>query len=62
VNGVTTPPPNTSSLNWTPGETVPNLVQATAGTEDGYVDFYNGGSGGGTTDLVLDEFGFYELK
>jgi len=62
VNGLTTPPPNTSSLNWTPGETVPNLVQATPGTEDGYIDFYNGGGSGGTTDLVLDEFGFYELK
>jgi hypothetical protein len=60
VNDLPTAPPNTSALNWVKGETVPNLVQATPGATDGYIDFYNGGGSGGDTDLILDEFGFYE--
>ncbi|WP_063772019.1 hypothetical protein [Kitasatospora mediocidica] len=49
--------PNSSVLNWLPGQTVPNLVQAgTGGT--GIIDFWNTGSG--TTDLVVDAFGFYQ--
>ncbi|MDH6136334.1 hypothetical protein P3T37_005759 [Kitasatospora sp. MAA4] len=51
--------PNTSVLNWLPGQTVPNLVQASTGpTADGIIDFWNTGSG--TINLVVDAFGFYQ--
>ena len=49
--------PSASTLNWTKGATVPNLVQASAGT-NGIVDFWNSGSG--DIALVVDMFGFYE--
>lgn len=49
-------PPSVSTLNWTKGQTVPNLVQASTGN-NGLIDFYN--QSGGTTDLVLDVMGFY---
>lgn len=49
--------PLVSSLNWVPGETVPNLVQATPGPY-GIMDFWNSGSG--SIDLVVDAFGFYQ--
>ena len=49
--------PSASTLNWTKGETVPNLVQASAGA-NGIVDFWNSGSG--STALVVDMFGFYQ--
>ncbi|WP_145791782.1 hypothetical protein [Kitasatospora atroaurantiaca] len=49
--------PLVSTLNWLPGHTVPNLVQATPGP-DGIVDFWNSGSG--SLDLVVDAFGFYQ--
>ncbi|MDH6134588.1 hypothetical protein P3T37_003992 [Kitasatospora sp. MAA4] len=49
--------PNTSVLNWLPGQIVPNLVQASPGA-NGIIDFWNTGSG--STDLVVDWFGFYQ--
>ena len=57
-NGTETWPgkPSASTLNWTKGETVPNLVQASAGA-NGIVDFWNSGSG--SIALVVDWFGFY---
>jgi PKD domain/Right handed beta helix region len=52
-------PPNSSSLNWTKGETVPNLVQASTG-QNGIVDFWNLGAAGGPTDLIVDLYGYYQ--
>ncbi|MEU9231241.1 hypothetical protein [Streptomyces subrutilus] len=51
--------PTASTLNWTAGKTVPNLVQASAGTT-GVVDFWN--QGWEPTDLIVDMFGYYETK
>ncbi|WP_406091108.1 PKD domain-containing protein [Kitasatospora purpeofusca] len=48
--------PDTSTLNWKAGDTVPNLVQADPGA-NGIVDFWN--ASGGNADLVVDLFGFY---
>ncbi|MEV4559955.1 PKD domain-containing protein [Kitasatospora sp. NPDC049285] len=50
--------PNTSTLNWQAGATVPNLVQAAAGHTDGIVDFWN--ESDGNIDLIVDEFGYYQ--
>ncbi|WKV73517.1 PKD domain-containing protein [Streptomyces sp. PCS3-D2] len=50
-------PPNSSNLNWTKGETVPNLVQASTGAT-GVIDFWN--RGWEPTHLVVDMFGLYE--
>jgi DNA-binding beta-propeller fold protein YncE len=47
--------PTASSLNFTPGETIPNLVVVPVGA-DGKVDFYNHT---GSTDLVADLEGYY---
>lgn len=50
--------PQVSSLNWTAaGATVPNLVQTTGGP-DGIVDFWN--SANGSSDLIVDMFGYYQ--
>jgi PKD repeat protein len=49
--------PSASTLNWTKGETVPNLVQASTGA-NGIVDFWNASSG--SIALVVDVFGFYQ--
>ena len=49
--------PNVSTLNWTHGKTVPNLVQSSTGST-GLVDFWD--SGNGTTNLVVDGFGYYQ--
>ncbi|MEU6314398.1 hypothetical protein [Streptomyces sp. NPDC047014] len=49
-------PPNSSNLNWGPGQTVPNLVQATSGPY-GVIDFWN--MSWKSTDLIVDYFGFY---
>ncbi|MFD9126429.1 right-handed parallel beta-helix repeat-containing protein [Kitasatospora sp. NPDC059571] len=49
--------PLVSSLNWTKGQTVPNLVQASTGY-NGILDFWN--SGTGKMDLVVDIFGYYQ--
>ena len=48
--------PSASTLNWTKGETVPNLVQASSGA-NGIVDFWNASSG--SIALVVDAFGYY---
>ncbi|MFE5582304.1 beta strand repeat-containing protein [Kitasatospora sp. NPDC056531] len=50
-------PPSVSSLNWTAGGTVPNLVQTPTGANN-IIDFWNGA--GGTSDLIVDMFGFYQ--
>ncbi|MBS2965096.1 right-handed parallel beta-helix repeat-containing protein [Actinocrinis puniceicyclus] len=50
-------PPNVSTLNWTQGQVVPNLVQASTGLH-GLIDMWN--RSGGNTDLVVDEFGYYQ--
>ncbi|UUY52283.1 hypothetical protein NRK68_33930 (plasmid) [Streptomyces yangpuensis] len=52
-NKTHTPPvaPNYSTLNWTAGKTVPNLVQASTGNH-GIVDFFN--RSGNNTDLIID--------
>ncbi|MFB7466542.1 hypothetical protein ACFCZ1_24130 [Streptomyces sp. NPDC056224] len=49
-------PPNSSNLNWTPGKTVPNLVQGSSG-DNNIIDFWN--MGYQSTDLIVDTFGFY---
>ncbi|WP_326588894.1 hypothetical protein [Streptomyces sp. NBC_01294] len=51
--------PTASTLNWTAGRTVPNLVQTSSGNT-GVVDFWN--QGWDNTDLVVDVFGYYETK
>ncbi|MFD6226918.1 PKD domain-containing protein [Streptomyces sp. NPDC060232] len=51
--------PTASTLNWTAGKTVPNLVQAGAGN-NGIVDYWN--QGWDNTDLVVDIFGYYETN
>ncbi|MFJ3961695.1 hypothetical protein [Streptomyces sp. NPDC090036] len=50
-------PPNSSNLNWTKGDTVPNLVQASTGS-NGIIDFWN--RGWDDIDLVVDLFGLYQ--
>ncbi|WP_158734402.1 PKD domain-containing protein [Streptomyces sp. NRRL F-2747] len=50
-------PPGSSTLNWTTGKTVPNLVQASTGST-GVVDFWN--QSDGDTDLIVDIFGMYQ--
>ncbi len=50
-------PPTSSTLNWTTGKTVPNLVQASTG-EHGIIDFWN--QSDGNLDLIVDVFGVYE--
>ncbi|MFI1286806.1 hypothetical protein ACH4U5_39715 [Streptomyces sp. NPDC020858] len=50
-------PPNSSSLNWTKGATVPNLVQASTG-KNGVIDLWN--RSWQPTDMVVDMFGLYE--
>ncbi|MFC1444051.1 hypothetical protein ABUW04_38025 [Streptacidiphilus sp. N1-10] len=47
--------PNTSNLDWTAGETIPNLV--TVRVVGGYVTFTNTGSG--TVDVIVDLLGYY---
>jgi hypothetical protein len=49
------PRPTASNLNFTPGETIPNLVVVPVGA-DGKVDFYNHT---GSVDLVADLSGYY---
>ncbi|OEJ32638.1 hypothetical protein [Streptomyces subrutilus] len=51
--------PTASTLNWTAGKTVPNLVQAGTGPY-GVVDFWN--QGWEPTDLIVDMFGYYDTK
>ena len=49
--------PSASSLNWVRGKTVPNLVQASTGS-NGIIDFWNTSTG--TMNLVVDGFGYYQ--
>ncbi|AUG78131.1 N-acetylmuramoyl-L-alanine amidase [Kitasatospora sp. MMS16-BH015] len=49
--------PTVSSLNWLPGQVVPNFVQATPGPY-GLFDLWNGGLQ--SIDLVTDLFGYYQ--
>ncbi|MCY0945878.1 hypothetical protein [Streptomyces antarcticus] len=48
--------PNSSSLNWTAGQTVPNHVVVPVGA-DGKVKLYN--ASGGSAHLIADVFGYY---
>ncbi|MFD9405681.1 hypothetical protein ACFWBN_01490 [Streptomyces sp. NPDC059989] len=57
--GMPVQPPGSSTLNWTKGKTVPNLVQASSGNH-GVVDFWN--QSWGNIDLVVDIFGYYETN
>jgi YVTN family beta-propeller protein len=50
--------PVASNLNFTPGETIANLVTVPVGS-DGEVDFYNNA---GSTDLVADLEGYYSAS
>ncbi|MFJ2746872.1 PKD domain-containing protein [Streptomyces sp. NPDC087297] len=50
-------PPNSSNLNWTKGDVVPNLVQASSGNH-GIIDFWN--RGWEDVDLIVDVFGLYQ--
>ncbi|MFB7178956.1 hypothetical protein ACFCYI_14760 [Streptomyces sp. NPDC056257] len=49
--------PQSSTLNWTAGKTVANLVQADAG-DNSVVDFWN--QGWDRADLIVDIFGYYD--
>ncbi|MFD3542987.1 hypothetical protein ACFWUQ_26320 [Streptomyces sp. NPDC058662] len=51
--------PVSSTLNWSKGGTVANLVQASSGNF-GIVDFWN--QGWDSADLVVDIFGYYESE
>ncbi|AUG78621.1 hypothetical protein CFP65_3841 [Kitasatospora sp. MMS16-BH015] len=48
--------PTASSLNWTTGQTIPNLV--TVPVKDGRVSLYYGG-GNGTVDVIADVNGYF---
>ncbi|MER5759272.1 hypothetical protein [Streptomyces sp. NPDC002082] len=48
--------PNTSNVNFAPGQTVPNLAIVPVG-EDGYVELYNGGWE--AIDLIADATGYF---
>jgi hypothetical protein len=50
-----TSPPIVSDLNWTQGDTVPNLVVVNV-SSSGQVAFYNSL---GSTDLIVDVLGYY---
>jgi hypothetical protein len=56
VWGDGSPRPGTSALNFSAGETVPNLVVAAVGA-DGKVDIFNGSAG--TVQVVADATGWY---
>ena len=55
VHPSTTALPNASDLNWTAGQTIPNLVVATLGTT-GAISIYNQA---GTTDVIVDLLGYF---
>ncbi|WP_162688458.1 MULTISPECIES: PKD domain-containing protein [unclassified Streptomyces] len=54
---VTPARPVSSSLNWTAGQTVPNLVQTSGGKGD-VIDFWN--QGWQSVDVVVDSLGIYQ--
>ena len=47
--------PNSSNVNFGPGQTIPNLVTVKVGT-NGKIDFYNKA---GTVDIIADAVGYY---
>lgn len=49
------PLPSSSNLNWSAGQTIPNLV--TLPVVDGRIDFHNGSAS--SADAVVDVFGYY---
>ncbi|MEU9145721.1 hypothetical protein [Streptomyces sp. NPDC048349] len=49
--------PNSSTLNFTAGKTVPNLVQASTGNT-GIIDFWN--QSDDDIDMIVDMFGYYD--
>ncbi|MCX5013072.1 hypothetical protein OG765_19070 [Streptomyces sp. NBC_00555] len=51
--------PGSSSLNWTAGATVPNLVQTSGGKGD-VIDFWN--QGWEPVDVIVDCLGYYDTK
>ncbi len=54
--------PNASNVNFAAGQTVPNLVLVSPGTtadSNGYYDIGLLNAGSGSTDLVLDVFGYF---
>jgi len=53
------PVPDVSSLNYSPGLTIANLTQVSANEDGGSVAFYNGGAAAGSTQLIVDIFGYY---
>jgi hypothetical protein len=53
--GSTPPIPLVSSLNWRAGQTIPNAVTATTGT-NGNTTVFNAG---GMVDVVIDVAGYY---
>jgi hypothetical protein len=54
--GATVPQPGTSNLNFSPGQTVPNLVIVPVGV-NGVVDIYNGSKG--SSQLLADVAGYF---
>lgn len=50
--------PTVSNLNFSAGDTVPNMVEIPVG-KDGKVDFYFYGATGATTDILADVAGYY---
>ena len=54
--GATVPQPGTSNLNFSPGQTVPNLVIVPVGL-NGVVDIYNGSKG--SSQLLADVAGYF---
>ena len=55
--------PTTSNLDYPTGQTVPNLVIASPGTENDYQGYYDLGlylGGQGTAQIILDLFGLFE--
>jgi len=53
-----TPRPMASSLNWSAGETVANLVTSAIGNSDGAVSVYNSA---GNTNVIVDVEGYFTL-
>lgn len=50
--------PSTSSLNWTAGQTVANGAFVGPNGNNGWIAFYNGGTG--ATDVILDISGYFQ--
>jgi hypothetical protein len=58
------PPPNISTLNYTPNSTVANMAitrMADGGQENEFgLGFYNGGASAGNVQLIFDVFGYFQ--